>query len=241
LKLDEEQSEALWLSAILLAHMSWLLTHQTQPDEAYELPLQSFKILEGVGALYEQNNVSLGQQGYGWDIADCMPQMPPDSKLSQAARTQLQNVEEDLASLMDAFDVAGLPESDKSIYIEARDYVLYEYRGFFGGADPKIFERFIGFIIVKGPPGYLQKLEQYDPLAMALLARMLVLIGERKYEWWINGRGEYEVMERDVRGIRERMPANLRWTMDWPCGVLDGEVTLTRGGQRLGQSDSYNG
>lgn len=241
LKLDDAQSEALWLSAILLAHMFWLLTHQALPNEAYKLPLQSFKILEGVGALFEQKIASLEQLGYGWNIADCIPQIATaDRKLSEAAHTELQDIEADLANLMDAFNVAELPDRDRSIYTEARDYVLFEYRGFLAGADPRIFERFIGYIVVKSPSGYLPKLEQYDPLAMALMARILVLISEGKDDWWMKGRGVYEVMERDVRGIREVMPAHLRWTMDWPCRVLDGEVILTKGGQKIEQRGNQN-
>ncbi|KAF4626228.1 hypothetical protein G7Y89_g11931 [Cudoniella acicularis] len=224
----EELSEQLWLSAVLLSHIYWLLAHQAQPNEAYELPLQAFKMLEGVGVLFEQKNVFLGRQGYMWIGYEAMPHIAPEAKLSIAAQIQLRSIEEDLTYLLDAFDVPALPDNDKSIYIEAKNYVLHHYRAFFSGADPKTFQRFIAFIVVRCQPGYRNKLEQYDPLAMALMARMLVLQSGLGHAWWMNGRGDYEVIERDVRGIRELIPANLRWVMDWPCKVLDREIILTR-------------
>jgi hypothetical protein len=71
-------------------------------------------------------------------------------------------------------------------------------------------------------------LQRHDPLAMALMARMLVLLNELDHAWWANGQGEYEVMERDVRGIHKLMPVHLRRLMDWPCRVLYKEIILNR-------------
>jgi hypothetical protein len=225
----EELSEQLWLSAVILSHIYWLLAHQAQPDEAYELPLQAFMMLQGLSVLYEQKNVFLGRQGYRWmDEYEPLPRIIPKSKPSTAAQTQLQTIEEDVTDLLDAFNVPAMSDDDKSIYMEAKYYVLHYYRVYFSGADPKIFERFIAFLILKSQLRYRNKLKQYDPLAMALMARMMVSLSGLGDTWWMKGRGDYEVMERDVRGIRELMPANLRWAMDWPCKVLDGEIILTR-------------
>ena len=225
---SEELSEQLWLSAILLSHIYWLLAHHAVPNETYELPLQAFKMIEGINVLFEHKNVLLGQQGYKWLESEDKYHEAPESKLSSAAQLQLRSIEEDLTYLLDAFDVAALPDNDKSIYMEAKTYVIHYYRTFFSDADSKTFLLFIEFITVKCQPGYRDKLEQYDPLAMALMARMLVLLSRHDYAWWMNGKGDYEVIERDVRGIRELMPANLQWVMDWPCRVLDRIIILTR-------------
>ena len=128
--------------------------------------------------------------------------------------------------LLDAFDIIQLPGDDRSIYIEARDYLFYHYRAFYYGAAMKTLRLFVITIAVRCRPGYRRILERHDPLAMALIARILVLVSGLGHAWWVNGEGDYEVVERDVRAIRELMPANLRRAMDWPCGVLNREIIL---------------
>lgn len=224
----EEFSEQLWLSAVLLTHIYWLLAHQPQPDEAYELPYHVYKMAEGIGILFKQKKKFLSRLGYEWVGNEIMHHMASTEELSIAAQAQLRGIEEDLAYLLDAFDVPAQPEDDRSIYIEARDYVLYHYRAFYFGAATKALQRFIISMTVRCQPGYRSMLERHDPLAMALMARLLVLLSGLNYAWWVNGVGDYEVMERDVRGIHELMPANFRWAMNWPCKVLDGEIILTR-------------
>ena len=52
-------------------------------------------------------------------------------------------------------------------------------------------------------------------------------------DWEIRPGGqsrEYEVVERDVRGMRGLVPEKFRWTMNWPLKVLEGEIVLKRGG-----------
>lgn len=221
-------SEQLWLSSFLLSHMYWLLAHQPQPDQAYEFPLQAMKMLEGARVIFKQNNVFLGQQGYGWLGDEAMPLVVPEDELSKAAQMQLRSLEDDLSELLDAFDVPTMTDDRKNVYIEAKDFVLYHYRAFFSGADTKTLQRFIGFMAVRCQPGYLNMLKQHDPLAMALMARMLVLLSALDHAWWIHGKGDYEAIDRDIRGICELMPSNLRWVMDWPRRVLDKDIILRR-------------
>lgn len=222
----EGLSEHLWLSAVLLSHMHWLLIHQQQPNEAYELPLQAFKMLEGMGVLFAQNKVVLEALGYDWYGNEGMHHMAPDDELSTSAQMQLHGIEEDLAQLLNAFNVPALPEDDKNIYMEVRDYVIYHYRAFYSSAGAKTFQRFIAIMAERCQPGYRKMLERHDPLAMALMARILVLLSGVNHAWWMKGEGDYEVIGRDVRGIRGLMPPDLQWTMDWPCKVLYGEIVL---------------
>lgn len=220
----EDSSEQLWLSAVLLCHMSWLFSHQPQPNTAYELPIQTFRMLEGIGVLFVQKNV----QSYGWLGNEALPHVLPDENLSMVATAQLRGIEEDLAHLLDTFDMLSMPEETRNIYIEAKDYVLYHFRAFYSGADSKTLQRFVAYMAVRCQAGYLDMLQRHDPLAMALMARMLVLLNDLDYAWWANGKGEYEVVERDIRGICQLMPKNLLWAMDWPCMVLDKKVVLCR-------------
>lgn len=226
--LDKAPSEQLWLSSVLLSHMYWLLAHQPQPNQAYEFPLQAMKMLGGARLVFKENNEFLSQLGYGWLGDEAMPFVSPEYELSQIAQMQLCNLEDDLSEVLNAFDVPKMADDRKNVYIEAKDFVLYHYRAFFSGADMKTLQRFVGFMAVRCQPGYLNMLEQHDPLAMALLARMLVLLSALEHAWWIHGKGDYEVLDRDIRGMRGMMPSNLRWVMDWPCRVLDKDIILSR-------------
>ncbi|KAH8893102.1 hypothetical protein GQ53DRAFT_745972 [Thozetella sp. PMI_491] len=220
--------EQLWLSAVVLSNMYWLLAHQTQPNELYELPFQAWTILQGVSLLFVRKKVYLSRLGYNWFGDEISPQIIPDEELSEAARMQLRALEEDLMRLFNAFGLAALPESIRDTYVEARDYVLYYYRAFYSGATAKILRRFIGTMAVRCRPEYRKMLETHDPLAMALMGRMMILLRALDHAWWMNGEGDYEVLERDIRGIRDLMPANFGWTMDWPDRVLNGRISLTR-------------
>lgn len=222
---SQASTEQLWLSAVVLCHMCWLLEHQkSRTNAAYELPVQAFKLLEGVGILFAQKNV----QGYGWQGDETLPLVIPDDKLPIASRLQFRELEEDLECLIYEFNVWTMPDAEKNVYLEARDYVLYHYRAFYSGVDATTLQRFIAYMAVRCQSGYRDLLQSHDPLAMALLARMLVMLDALDHAWWANGRGEYEVVEQDVRGIYQLMPGELRWTMEWPCKVLKREILLCR-------------
>jgi hypothetical protein len=64
-------------------------------------------MLEGVGVLFVQKNV----QGYGWLGYEDMPHIAPEEELSIAAEVQLRSIEDDLAYLLDLFDVPALPRA----------------------------------------------------------------------------------------------------------------------------------
>ncbi|KAH7163448.1 hypothetical protein B0J13DRAFT_37215 [Dactylonectria estremocensis] len=221
-------TEPLWLSAVLITHLYWLLAHQRQPNETYELPLQVIKMLDGVGVVFVQNKSFLARLGYGSYEYDHMPQVSLRKQLSIGAQVQLQSITDDLACLLDAFGVPELTEDIKDVYIGTKDYVLSQYGAFFLGVSATTLQRFVVTMAVRCHPGYRALLESYDPLAMALMARMLVLLTGLDHAWWASGNGDYEVVERDVQGIRHLMPADLRWSMDWPCAVLKGEISLDR-------------
>jgi len=225
---DKRLSEQLWLSSVLLSHMYWLLAHQPQPNQAYEFPLQAMRMLEGARVIFKENNVFLGQHGYGWLGDEAVPLVVPDDELPIAAQLHLRSLEKDLSDMLDAFAVPAMTDDCKSIYTEATDFVLYHYRAFFSGADTKTLQRFVGFMAVRCQPGYFTMLKQHDPLAMALMARMLALLSALDHAWWIHGAGDYEAINRDIRGIRALLPSHLRWVMDWPCRVLDGDIILHR-------------
>lgn len=223
-----ELAEQLWLSGVLLSHIYGLLARQRQPNEPYKLPLEAFTVLEGTNTIFMKQNIHLIRKGYEWVGNEPRPLMGPTDELSPASQAQLRSIEEDLAKLLYAFDVPTFPDASKSAYIEAKNHVLDLYRAFYAGTNATTLRRFVVAMVSICDPAYRNLLEKHDPLAMAFLARAIVLLGVLDYAWWANGQGEYEVVERDIRGICGLIPTKLRWVMDWPLGVLEKKIIVNR-------------
>jgi hypothetical protein len=219
-------SEELWLSAVIISHISWLLVRQPLPDQPYELPLQALKILRGIGGVFTRESVFLRQLGYNSFTYDTLPYTADINDLSLAAQENMKSIEEDFKDLFEGFDTSSLTAGDLDIYIEAKDYVLHQYRAFYSGESVGTLRRFVVTMVARIQPAYHGLLEKHDPLAMAIMARMMIILRVLGYAWWVNGQGEYEVVERDIHGILGLMPKHLRWAMDWPCRVLNGDIIL---------------
>ena len=156
------------------------------------------------------------------------PRIWPLAQISPHARAQLRSIEEDLLLLFEAFKVGEMASEDADTYFEAKDYIMDQYRAFYSGTAARVLRWYIGTMVTRLGGEFHQKLNTHDPLAMALLARMLVLMHALDKVWWMNGVGAYKVLERDIPGLEKLMPPELRWTMRWPCSVLDGSVELCR-------------
>lgn len=221
-------TEGLWLSAVLLANLYWLLARQAHAGERYELPLGMWKILDGIGMLFTREREYLDKLGYGWYGEKLALFVAPQNTLTFDSRAQLQEIEDDLDCLLAAFDIDEDPRVKSKVYLEVKDYIVYHYRAYYSGTAVRTLRWLVGTMTIRCGQEFQTKLESLDVLAMALLARMLVMLCGLEHAWWMNGEGDYKVLERDIPGIRELMPADSRWTMDWPCKVLSGEIVLSR-------------
>ncbi|KAF4958073.1 hypothetical protein FSARC_11109 [Fusarium sarcochroum] len=221
-------SEKLWLVSLVLANLQWLLSHQEQPGTSYELPLQAYDMLQGVTILFAKDQVVLKQLGYDWvgNGTTAYIPSPVENESLLVARAQLNSIDWELAQLLEAFEASNMPGDQRNIYMHAKDYVVYCYRLFYSGASAQTLRPLVGFMALNCHPEYREMLGRHDPLAMAMWARALVLLSQIDYSWWINGMGDYDVLKRDIRGIYSLMPAKLRWTMNWPCAVLEGDIIV---------------
>ncbi|KAH8200485.1 hypothetical protein TruAng_005378 [Truncatella angustata] len=225
---DGKLTEQVWLSAILLSNIYWLLAHQQRPDEPYELPFHGWRMMHGVTTLFLRRYSLLTELGYEWYGHVSASAMETHYKLSFDSAEHLETLKDDLADLMQRFEHQSRTNEEKIAYSEAQAYVIAFYRAYLRGTDTRVLRMFIGTMPIKCPPTYLKLLERHDPLAMAIMARLLVLLVPLESAWWINGIGDYEVVARDIRGIYELIPEHLRWCMDWPRKVLSGEIDLNR-------------
>lgn len=224
----EEISEQLWLSAVILSKIHWLLARQALPDESYKPPVLLWKMLQGTIILFRQGKSRLSTLGYAWFGEELDLRILPVDELTPTARAQFYSIRADLKSLFHTFKVFSLPQEEQKMYEEAENFILSKYLAYFSGSVAKTLRRYIGLMAISCTPAFTANLERNEPLAMALMARMLVLLKGLEPAWWMNGEGDYKVLERDIPGMLELMPESLRWTMDWPCKVLNGEILLTR-------------
>ncbi|KAK8131425.1 hypothetical protein PG984_007863 [Apiospora sp. TS-2023a] len=238
--IDTDIAEPIWLSAVVLSNLYWLISHHSRPNEKYELPLEAWDMVGGVSRLYAHRLELLTNLGYGWFGYDIVPLTLQDEDLGPERRAALQALDEDMSTLLSRFDVTAptvdpvatnatssqAAEQEQKMYADAKAYVLLYYRAYLSGSEAKTLRRYIGTMALMLGREYHQRLRDHDPRAMALYARMLVLMRLLDYAWWMNGGGEYEVMERDVYGMEQLMPVRLRWCMEWPLKVLAGEISL---------------
>lgn len=230
---DDGMTEPVWVSAVLLSVLYWLLAHQRRPGEPYELPLQAWAMLSGVTALYARRRRALGRLGYEWYGDRHAPLLlveEEDRELSGKSQRQLHLLQDDLEELFTRF---GIGEEDgeeqdeeKLAYHAARRHIVSYYRAYFSGIHERNLRLLVCTMPVYAPPAFRRLLERHDPLAMALVARLQVLLVGVESVWWMDGEGDYEVLHRDINGICGIMPAKLMWCMEWPCQVLSGEIVL---------------
>jgi hypothetical protein len=219
--IDSSRAESLFVSAVLISIAAWLQFRRVVPGERYALPMHAYNMIKGVSSLYLWKKSLFDDAGYGWYGQE--DPVSVDEALCNSSPA-LHNVDDDLDQLAKKFHVEQ--SSERGIYVAAFEYVRWLYRVWASGGDPTHLHRFIGTMPLRLPPGYLCLLAKQDPLAMALLARSLVLLKLIDYAWWVCGGGEYDVVRADVPGICELMPPDCLWTMAWPLNVLSGEIKL---------------
>lgn len=227
---DARLTETIWLSAIILAHIFWLLTHRFQPDQPYELPFHGWTTTTGISLLFFKHEPVLRSLGYFWPRTMEPPQRTPVDGLSVESQLQLMDLDKDLTALFERSNAPLFAKSRQKVYEEARIYVYYLYGSYYNGESSETLRACTSTMPLRCQPDFWKLLSAHDPLAMALLARSMVLLKGLDYVWWMNGYGDYEVLARDIKGICSLMPDELQWMMEWPRRVLCGEIMVSRPG-----------
>jgi hypothetical protein len=66
------------------------------------------------------------------------------------------------------------------------------------------------------PTGFLALIQKEDPLALVILARLLVLLKFVDESWWLKGTAEYE-----IRGLHRVVLVEWKWAVEWPMRLLE--------------------
>lgn len=223
--LNAENAETLLVTAVLIAHYSWLTNHLTgQPEKRYKVQfLQTYHMCLGINALIRRATPWLEKYS----------QLPEASRSSTAERALesgfMKRAFRDLTSLSAHFHKEGVPFDDSAAYEKATEELAAIYHLLMEEhLDVSRAEQIIVTILHRLPLRFVELLEAEDCIAMALLARNLSLLTflEISKAWWLHGAGEQKVSNAAVLGIRALIPPEWLWIMEWPMSIIRKEATL---------------
>lgn len=225
-QIDGDLAEPLFLAAVMLSNITWLLSHRRARDKdgGSKLPLETYHMLRGIAMLFSRKCKALENLGYAYFEQDNRPVLSEERITTEMAE-KLRLVEQDLATLLKTFRIDRLPESKRAVYQEAADFILWLYKVvLLGAVDGPIHALISTLPLQLQRGGFLELLESHDPLAMAFLARSSALFRLVKYKWWVQGTGEYDVLRNQLETIQELLPTSCQWTVDWVHKVATEDI-----------------
>lgn len=208
--INSDNGLALFTSGVLLTmHAKLRLRYMGSSSAIYTLPLNYLHLQMGARKLYHETRKYVQDTNVDEWIAlrpsnrasfqSSLPiELPPDRLLSEWSSDPTISLERRKIYAY-VFDLLGLIRGQ---FDQGED--LHWIRHQLGKWPSRLPKEFIGYI------------EEYDPLAMVILARMYALTKLVDEPWWVRGTAEYE-----VRGLTRFVPAEWAWAMDWPLKVLD--------------------
>ncbi|TVY91404.1 Sterol uptake control protein, partial [Lachnellula willkommii] len=221
---EEQDAEAILATAILICHHTWLASNSSTMQEPYVLPLQTYYMARGIRVLFDQMWPSLKGSGYLWyaeqgaGVNDGMP---------SHFDPFLMDMQQDLDSLSKTFDEPDVSPEAKEVYEKTVMEITSMYYAISNGTEQHYIQSRIATMPIRLPQLFLELVAQKDVRALALLARNLALLKVVDNIWWLHGTGKtQQVAEQAVTGIRNLMPPEWTWTMDWPVQVVSGGAKM---------------
>ncbi|KAI0554594.1 hypothetical protein F4679DRAFT_303617 [Xylaria curta] len=222
--IDRTLAEPLFVTAFMLCITSWQLAHQRSlATDTYQIPSGVFALVRGCCALHRQYDGYLSQAGYDpqaiWSLA-------PSKDIIQADHPLLYDVQQDIEKLLEAFHVSAMPVDEAYVYQDTADCVVSLYVALALKMDHTILQRLVFTMAVRMKSRYVTMLEAGEPLALALYARILTVLGFIDHLWWSRGTNDRDVLHYSINGISNMMPPQYSWAMEWPLKVVAGEITM---------------
>ncbi|KAL2064667.1 hypothetical protein VTL71DRAFT_3805 [Oculimacula yallundae] len=107
--------------------------------------------------------------------------------------------------------------------LQAVDNVINTYTG------PNAFpmgQNVLALLPLRTSQRFVEMLDEHEPFAMAVLARIYALQHATERIWWMHGLEEMELPRGNVRGLYGLMPTEFTWMMEWPLDVAEGQICL---------------
>ncbi|KAI1283905.1 hypothetical protein F5Y07DRAFT_348025 [Xylaria sp. FL0933] len=223
-RIDNSLEEPLFLTAFMLCITSWNLAHRQSATSEYRIPSNVFALVRGCCALHRQYDKWLARAGYDpgaiWSLA-------PSSSVIQTEHPLLCDIRQDIEKLLGAFLVTAMPTEEFNVYKDTADCVVDLYVALVLGMGSTILQRLVFTMAVRMKSEYVALLEAGEPLALALYARILAVLGFIDHLWWSRGPNNRDVLHHSINGISNMMPPECLWMMEWPLKVVAGDVLLT--------------
>jgi hypothetical protein len=219
--MNSQNADPLIIAAILIAHHSWLAASTRTYQEPYKVDLGTYRVCQGINAL----------------VAKVAPWILKGARDSSAGIDNeylpfphfLKSAQKDMDDLLHTLEDGSASQEVKDVYAQAADQLMATYtriaHGSFG--NPPI-EQDISAFLQRAPPLFVDHLGENKPLAMAMMARDIALLGilPDSSAWWIHGAGQCKMANTTVQGVCGLMSPEYLWMMDWPLKIISGEMTL---------------
>jgi hypothetical protein len=172
-EVNRQNAEPLLVSAVLLAHLNWLTSYSDQ-GQLRGVDLSTYKMCKGASFLAEKASPFAPQY-------DFLSRIVVELKLEKGSKYDVEfmaKVHEDMNTLLRALDDKGITGKEKLVYEKAAADIINTCHLFAGGlAEPSALEQQIVTNLHRVPPGFIKLLENEDPIAMAIMARNMALLG----------------------------------------------------------------
>ncbi|KAI8950011.1 hypothetical protein F4801DRAFT_364023 [Xylaria longipes] len=223
--IDKSLTEPLFVTAFMLCFTSWQLAHRRSLEsDTYRIPSSVFALVRGCCALHRQYDGWLSKAGYD---PEAIYSLAPSNNVIQAEHPLLYDIQQDIEKLLEAFHVSTMPADEANVYQDTADCVVSLYMALCLKMDDTILQRLVFTMAVRMKSQYVAMLEAGEPLALALYARILAVLGFIDHLWWSRGSNNRDILHYSMNGISNMMPLRCSWAMEWPLKVVAGEITLT--------------
>jgi hypothetical protein len=227
-QIDGQNAEPILVTAVLIVHYHWLSIHKIEAQEPFKINTGTYHLCQGFDLVAQKAAPWLSKYRFTSQV-DMKPKR--DSALYDVSFVE--SALQDMKTFFKALNDACVDQKVKDVYEKVAEEIITAY--YFIArecVDESALEQMLVTILHRVPASFVQLLEDHEPYALALYARSIVLLSvlEDTSAWWIHGAGEDKVCTRQISGICSLLPAELRWTMDWPLRVLSKQIRISRVG-----------
>jgi hypothetical protein len=221
--MDSQNAEVLIITAVLIAHHSWLSSSTRSYQEPYRNDMSTYRMCQGINALVAKAAPWLLMTRLDSSVSIC-------NQIDYLLFPHfIQSAQKDMDILLQELEDESASQEVKEAYAQAAEVLMATYsriaHGSFG--NPPIEQDILSFL-QRAPELFIERLEENDPIAMAMMARGIALLGilPDSSAWWVHGAGQCKTANTVVRGVCGLMPSEFLWMMDWPLKIVSGEITL---------------
>ncbi|KAE8324015.1 hypothetical protein BDV39DRAFT_181094 [Aspergillus sergii] len=208
-KLDDNTSESVCLNAVLLSLYTFFLRSEGAP-EPYEPPILWLSMARGIHTImrtaYDQLMASNSR---------LCPLLVAQPTIWQRESSDSDEIRAKPFNYLLKYHREEMTDMVKNAYSGTITYLEYLYvavqnrepdfviRKIFNGFPPVVPKLFLDFVREK------------RPRALAIIAHLFALAKGVENIWWLCG-----IPEQEVRGIDSIMPADWKWALAWPLGII---------------------